>query len=70
MRDENPDYYDLEAFGIPINDLDSIVTILSFSASLVWISLPRQGLFLRKQEVVDYIALWRLIAHYVGCPTE
>lgn len=50
LHSENPDYYDLENFGVPVNDLDSIVTILSFSASLIWISLPRLGIFLRNQE--------------------
>jgi hypothetical protein len=50
LHAENPGYYDLQRDGIPINDLDSIVTILSFSASLIWVSLPRQGLFLRHQE--------------------
>lgn len=24
---------------------------------------------MREQEVVDYIALWRLVAHYIGTPT-
>lgn len=70
LHSENPDYYNLERDGIPINNLDSIVTISSFSASLIWMSLPRQGIFLRRSETVDYIALWRLIAHYFGCPTD
>jgi hypothetical protein len=57
-------------YGVPINDLDSIATIGTFSATIIYLSLPRQGIFLRKQEIIDYIALWRLIAHYVGAPTE
>jgi len=65
-----PEYYDTKAWGIPINDLDSIATIATFSATLTWLSLPRQGLFLRQQEIVDYIALWRYIGHVIGCPTE
>jgi hypothetical protein len=65
-----PEYYDTKAWGIPINDLDSVGTISTFSASLIWVSLPRQGLFLRQQEIVDYIALWRYIGHVIGCPTE
>lgn len=65
-----PDYYSVEKFGIPINDLDCIATIGTFSATIIWLSLPRQGIFLRQQEILDYIALWRLIAHYVGTPTE
>jgi hypothetical protein len=65
-----PEYYDTNAWGIPINDLDSVGTISTFSASLIWVSLPRQGLFLRQQEIVDYIALWRYIGHVIGCPTD
>ena len=65
-----PSYYDVEKYGIPINDLDCIATIGTFSATIIYLSLPRQGIYLRKQETEDYIALWRLIAHYVGTPTS
>ncbi|KAI6803903.1 hypothetical protein KC332_g14617 [Hortaea werneckii] len=65
-----PEYYDVEAWGVPINDLDSMGTIATFSASLIWMSLPRQGIFMRRQEIEDYVALWRYIAYLVGCPTE
>ena len=43
LSQQNPSYYDVEALGIPINDLDSIATITSFSSTLIWIALPRQG---------------------------
>jgi len=65
-----PDYYSVEEYGIPINDLDCIATIGTFSGTIIWLSLPRQGIWLREQEIVDYIALWRLIALYMGTPTE
>jgi hypothetical protein len=65
-----PGYYDVSTLGVPINDLDCIATIGTFSATIIYLSLPRQGIFLRQQEITDYIALWRLIAHYVGTPTE
>ena len=67
---QRPEYYSVEEWGIPINDLDSIATIGTFSASLIWLSFPRQGIFLRAQEIADYVALWRYIGHLVGCPTE
>lgn len=67
---ENPEYYSVEMFGIPINDLDSVATIGTFSATLIWLGLPRQGIWLREQEIVDFIALWRVVAHYLGTPTE
>ncbi|KAJ9624396.1 hypothetical protein H2204_010849 [Knufia peltigerae] len=70
LAETRPDYYSVEKYGIPINDLDCIATIGTFSGTIIWLSLPRQGIWLREQEVVDYIALWRLIAHYMGTPTE
>ena len=41
LRDST--YWDSEAFGVPINDLDSIATVSSFSSTLIWVALPRQG---------------------------
>ena len=70
LEQSRPGYYNVEKFGVPINDHDCIATIGTFSATIVWLSLPRQGLFLRRQEIEDYIALWRLIAHYTGTPTD
>ncbi|KFY60268.1 hypothetical protein V497_03758 [Pseudogymnoascus sp. VKM F-4516 (FW-969)] len=70
MAKERPDYYDVEEFGTPINDIDSIGTISTFSAQLVWIALPAQGIYMREQEIEDYIALWRLVAYYMGTPTD
>ncbi|BFZ64397.1 hypothetical protein YB2330_005540 [Saitoella coloradoensis] len=66
----NPSYYDIDKCGIPINDGDSIATIISFSSSITHLSFPRMFLYLRPQEIEDYFALWRLIAFYIGCPTD
>lgn len=65
-----PEYYDTEAWGVPINDLDSMGTIATFSCTLIWLSLPRQGIFMRQQEIDDFVALWRYIAYLIGCPSE
>lgn len=70
LAKQRPSYYNVEEFGVPINDLDSIATIGTFSASLIWFSLPRQGIFLRQQEIIDYVALWRYVAHLIGCPSD
>ncbi|KAE8387164.1 hypothetical protein BDV23DRAFT_161863 [Aspergillus alliaceus] len=70
LASRRPDYYIVEKFGIPISDLDCIATISTFSSSVVFVGLPRQGIFLRNQEIDDYIALWRLVAYYMGTPTE
>ena len=67
---EKPEYYDVETLGIPINDLDCIATIGTFSATLIWLSLPRQGILVTRQEATDYIHLWRYVAYLMGTPTE
>jgi len=70
LAEAKPEYYSVEKFGVPINDLDAIGTIAVFSSSLIWMSFPRQGIWLRKQEIDDYIALWRYIAYVIGAPHE
>lgn len=70
LAETKPEYYDVQAWGIPINDLDCLGTIATFSSTLIWLSLPRQGIFLRHQEKEDYVALWRYVAYVIGCPTD
>jgi len=70
LANSRPSFYSVEDNGIPINDLHCVATIGTFSATLIWLGFPRQGIFLRQQEIEDYIALWRLIAHYLGTPTS
>lgn len=65
-----PQYYHVEEFGIPINDQDTIATISTFSAQLIWFALPAQGIFMKQDEIIDYMALWRLVAYYMGTPTD
>lgn len=67
---QKPDYYDIDQYGTPVNDLDCIGTINTFCSSVVWLGLPRQGIYLSQQEIEDYIALWRLVAYYMGTPTD
>lgn len=70
LVDQKPEYYDIDKYGTPVNDLDSIGTINTFCSSVVWLGLPRQGIYLSQQEIEDYIALWRLVAYYMGTPTH
>jgi hypothetical protein len=70
LASEKPSYYSVEELGTPINDLDCIGTIGTFSATLIWLGFPRQGIWIRDQEIEDYIALWRLVAYYMGTPTD
>jgi hypothetical protein len=67
---EGRSYYDIQKLGVPINDLDSMGTIAAFSATLIWVSFPRQGIWLSDQEKEDYIALWRYVGYLLGAPTE
>lgn len=70
LAQSHPTYFDEARWGVPINDLDSIGTICSFSSSLIFDALPRQGIFMLPAEIDDLTALWRLIAFYMGTPTE
>jgi hypothetical protein len=70
LAHQRPSYYNLEEWGIPVNDLDQIGTIGTFSSSLIWLSFPRQGIFLSNKEIDDYLALWRYIAYLLGTPDE
>src|SRR3569833_151237 len=65
-----PEYYSVDDLGIPISYLDCIATISTFGAAIIWVGLPRQGSYLRRHEVRDYLALWRWVAHLLGTPTD
>jgi hypothetical protein len=70
LANQRPSYYNIEEWGIPVNDLDQMATIGTFCATLIWISFPRQGIFLRQREKEDYVALWRYIGYILGTPTD
>ena len=70
MAEAKSEYYNVKDFGIPINDFDSAGTICTFSAAPIWFSLPAQKIQLRKQEIEDYVALWRYIAYLIGAPEQ
>lgn len=70
LEGARPGYFDVERWGVPVNDLDCLGTVLAFSSALVWIGLPRQGIRLREREVVDYTALWRWVAYLLGTPHQ
>ena len=70
LVETRPQYYDVKKYGIPINDLDCIQAIGTYSSNLMFLQLPRQNIYPHKQEIEDYIALFRYIAHLTGTPTE
>ena len=70
LEKKKPGYFNIKEWGIPINDLHQIGTIDAYSTALVFISLPRQGIFLSEQQIADYLALWRWIGYVMGTPVE
>ena len=70
LAQEKPEYYDIKKYGVPINDLDSIGTTTTFCSTLIWLGFPRQGIWLRPQEIRDFLALWRYIAYLIGAPHD
>ncbi|KAM0349721.1 hypothetical protein ACHAPU_003550 [Fusarium lateritium] len=70
LEQEKPGYFDIEEWGVPINDLHSIGTIAVYSVAIVYISLPRQGVRLTEQQTVDYFALWRYVGYLLGTPVD
>ena len=63
-------YYSVQELGIPINHLDCIGTITTFSSSLIAIALPRQGIYPSLKEQEDYLALFRYVAYLTGTPDQ
>lgn len=69
-EDKGPAYFDTQVYGIPMNTLDSIHSITTFSCNHAWQQLPYMGIHPPQSEADDYIALWRYIAHVIGTPSE
>lgn len=68
LHAQRPGYFDVEEWGVPINTLDSMQSVCAFSTNLVWLALPRQGIYVRPQEALDYLALWRWVCYVLGTP--
>ena len=65
-----PDYFDMETAGVPVNILDSIHSISTFSCNHTWLQLPFLGVRPSPQETADYIALFRYVGYVLGTPDE
>lgn len=68
LQSQRPGYFNVEEFGVPINELDSMQSVCAFSANLIWFAMPRQGIYVRHQEALDYLALWRWVTYVLGTP--
>ncbi|KAE8396199.1 hypothetical protein BDV23DRAFT_192113 [Aspergillus alliaceus] len=65
-----PDYFDIDRHGVPVNALDSIHSISTFSCNPMWLQLPRLGISPSPDELKDYIALFRYLGYLLGTPTS
>lgn len=70
LEKQRPEYYNTEQWGVPINDLHQVATIIAYSAGLVFLSLPRVGVFCTEQQIADYLALWRWVGYIMGTPVD
>ncbi|QKX55157.1 uncharacterized protein TRUGW13939_02249 [Talaromyces rugulosus] len=68
--DQNPEYYDFEKYGTPINQLDSMHAICVFCVNTPFVQLPKLGINPDPQMIKEYIAVYRYIAYVLGTPTE
>ncbi|KAF5005750.1 hypothetical protein FDECE_7822 [Fusarium decemcellulare] len=70
LEHERPGYFDMDKWGVPINDLHSIGTISVYSVAIIYMALPRQGIYLSEQQTADYLALWRWVGYLLGTPVD
>lgn len=70
LQKQRPAYYNTQEWGVPINDLHQIGTIIEYSSSLIFFSLPRMGVYLTEQQATDYLALWRWVGYIMGTPVD
>lgn len=68
--EQNPEYYDFEKYGTPINQLDSMHAICVFCVNTPFVQLPKLGINPDPQMVKEYLAVYRYIAYVLGTPTE
>lgn len=65
-----PGYYDFDRHGIPLNTHDTILTLAFFCCKPIWVQFPRLWIYPRANEIEDFVALWRYLAHLLGLPSE
>lgn len=65
-----PGYFDFTRHGVPINTHDTILTLTFFCCKPIWAQFPRLWVHPRANEIEDFVALWRYLAHLLGLPSE
>jgi hypothetical protein len=67
---QTPSYFDTGTLGVPINDLHQMGTVTAYSAAVLFVALPAQGVRLSERQAADYLALWRWVGHLMGTPVD
>lgn len=70
LERKKPGYFDIDKWGVPINDLHCIGTASVYSTAIVYMALPQQGIYLTEQQTADYLALWTWMGHLLGTPVD
>jgi ER-bound oxygenase mpaB/B'/Rubber oxygenase, catalytic domain len=60
--------FDVQEYGVPINQEDLIATLGAFSVAVIW-SMERMKIFISHEDKEAYIAAWRHIGYYMGIQT-
>jgi hypothetical protein len=61
--------WDVESYGVPINQEDMAATLLAFSVNVLFGIDLVSGVTLPMQQKLDYLALWRYIGWLLGVET-
>ncbi|KAG0268491.1 hypothetical protein DFQ27_006556 [Actinomortierella ambigua] len=59
-------YYNVQEYGVPINQEDMSGTLYSFSAVVWKVMEERMGVAMTRQEQEDYLHVWRYIGYIMG----
>ena len=62
----DPSSWDMQTNGMPINQADMLVTLLSFSINVLEVIKKIGAPFLSKADEEDYLMLWRTIGYFLG----
>jgi hypothetical protein len=68
LAEARPQYFDTDAYGIPVNTYDSILTVSFFCCNPVWIQLPQLGVHPTPTEIHDFVAMYRYLSYVLGVP--
>ena len=69
-KDDNSNNWDVNEFGIPVNQEDMAATLLAFSTNVLSGVEFVAGVPLSRKEQLDYLSLWRYIGWLLGVSIE